>query len=146
MNRHGWYPMKDLDEFLRQQRTHDESRPTAERRESVRPADWTPAVDISESADGYLIEIELTGVNREAIEVTLREGSLIIQGERPVPEEPGRRYHRLERPRGHFLRRFELPENVEAAEIDGEVVEGVLRLSLPRHRNAPAQAARISIR
>lgn len=145
MSRAGWYPMKELENYFR----HHATRPPRESdggRESVTSADWAPAVDISETAETYRIDVELTGVDRESVELSLNDGALLIQGERPVPEEAGRRYHRLERPHGHFQRRFELPDNVEATEITAELSEGMLQLTLPKHRHQPARATKIEIR
>lgn len=145
MSRAGWYPMKDLEHYFRHQAARSAQEPRGER-ESVTSSDWAPAVDISETAEAYRIEVELTGVTRESVDLCLNDGALLIQGERPVPEETGRRFHRLERPHGHFQRRFELPDNVESSEVCAELTDGMLLLTLPKHRRQPARATKIEIR
>lgn len=145
MARVGWYPLKDLEEFFHQQAARP-AQHSHGARESVTSADWTPPVDISETAEAYRLEVELTGISRDDVDLSLNEGVLLIQGERPVPDDSGRRYHRLERPHGHFLRRFELPDTVDAGEITAEFDAGMLVLTLPRHRKQPAKTTQIPIR
>lgn len=146
MSRQGWYPASDLEELIRQHQARTPVSGASGRHESVKNADWLPAVDASETAEAFVIEIELTGVGRDSIDVAVREGALVIQGERPVPDGSGRRYHRMERPRGHFIRRFELPDNVEMSGIDAEYADGMLVLTLPKHRDQPPETTRIQIR
>jgi HSP20 family protein len=79
-------------------------------------ADWTPAVDIAETADEYLINVELTEVSKDDVKISAREGVLTIEGQRKVEQPAGLNYHRLERGHGTFARRFTLPEDVELKE------------------------------
>jgi HSP20 family protein len=71
---------------------------------------WEAPVDIFETGDGLTILIALPGVELDRVQVTLSAGVLIVDGERPLPEEArNARIHRLEIPHGHFQRRIELP-------------------------------------
>jgi HSP20 family protein len=92
-------------------------------------ADWTPASDIYETDSGYLIAIDLPGIDREALEIDVDENRLVVKGTREVTES---RQHRAERPRGRFLRTFSVPASVDQANIGAEYKDGVLQIHLPK--------------
>jgi HSP20 family protein len=92
-------------------------------------ADWTPASDIYETDSGYLIAIDLPGIDREALGIDVDENRLVIKGTREITES---RQHRTERPRGRFLRTFSVPASVDQAKIRAEYKEGVLQIHLPK--------------
>src|SRR5688500_5249108 len=75
---------------------------------------WHPAVDVLESKDSYLIRAELPGMKREDIKVEVKDGTLILTGER-MPEKPaeGVEYRHVERVNAKFWRSFSLPETVK---------------------------------
>lgn len=71
---------------------------------------WEAPIDVFETSDALTILIALPGVELDTISVTLNAGALIVQGERPLPEElQNARILRMEIPYGHFERRIELP-------------------------------------
>jgi HSP20 family protein len=108
-------------------------------------ADWTPAVDIAETADEYLINVELTEVSKDYVKLSARDGVLTIEGQRLVEQPAGLTYHRLERGHGTFARRFTLPEDVEPEGIRAEYREGMLYLHLPRHKEPESKAVHIKV-
>src|SRR5688572_12551224 len=76
---------------------------------------FIPAVDIQEEKDHYTVSADLPGVKPEDIEVTAEKGVLMLRGERKSERrEDAAGYERIERVTGSFLRRFTLPENVQA--------------------------------
>ena len=88
-------------------------------------AEWVPVVDIIEDAKEYLVKAELPGVTRENVHVTVENGRLAIKGERHFEkEEEGKKYHRVERSYGSFLRSFNLPENADAEKVEAEFIGG----------------------
>lgn len=109
-------------------------------------ADWAPAVDIAESEDEYLINVELPEVDKRAVKVTASDGVLSIEGQRPRQEAAGLTYHRLERGHGTFARSFTLPDNVEAGNIRAEHRDGMLFLHLPKHQEPPPKAIQIKVK
>ena len=113
--------------------------------ETMTTADWTPAVDIAETADEYLINVELTEVSKDDVKISARDGVLAIEGQRRVEQPAGLTYHRLERGHGTFARRFTLPEDVEAERIRAEHREGMLYLHLPKHKEPPSKAIHIKV-
>jgi HSP20 family protein len=125
------------------------ARPAAGRpsggRETMTTADWAPAVDIAETADEYLIHVELPEVGKDAVTVTAHEGVLSIEGTRELEQPKGLTYHRVERGHGTFARSFNLPENVEAESIRAEHRDGMLYLHLPKHKEPPPKSIKIEV-
>jgi HSP20 family protein len=98
---------------------------------------WTPAVDVYEDENAFLIKVELPEVSREDVKVNLSENTLSISGERRFENEDRRDgYHRVERSYGQFYRSFALPPNVNAEGISAQYKDGVLRLTLPKKEEA----------
>jgi len=112
---------------------------TAERRARVgedadgeiERADWVPAADVYEDEREYTVVLDLPGIRREALDVSLDEGRLTIRGERAgVAEDVNIR--RNERPAGRFVRSFSLPDAVDRKGIAADYQDGVLQLHLPK--------------
>lgn len=94
---------------------------------------WTPAVDIREEAERYILMADIPGVERKDVEITLKEGVLTISGDRMTEGDDQRdAYRRQERMRGSFLRRFTLPDTVDTDNIGATVKDGVLEVIIPK--------------
>ena len=96
-------------------------------------SDWTPAVDIREEENRYVIHADVPGVNPEDIEVNMEDGVLTIQGQRQtksVEEREG--YKRVECVRGSFSRRFSMPDTADAEGISAKSKNGVLEIVIPK--------------
>ena len=130
-----WNPLQDL--VLLQDRMNRLFEDATQRRNQADPAtrdeferaDWTPASDIYETETGYLIAIDLPGIDRQSLEIDIDDNRLVVKGIRPVAES---RQHRSERPRGKFLRTYSVPGSVDQAKIAAEYKDGVLQISLPK--------------
>jgi HSP20 family protein len=130
-----WNPLQDL--MVLQDRMNRLFEDATQRRnqadagagDEFERADWTPPSDIYETESGYLIAIDLPGIDRNALEIDIDEGRLVVKGTRPVSES---RQHRSERPRGKFLRTYSVPASVDQAKIAAEYKDGVLQISLPK--------------
>jgi len=128
-----WNPLQDL--MVLQDRMNRLFEDATQRRSNTGPddeferADWTPAADIYETESGYLIAMDLPGIDREALEIDVDEGRLVVKGTRTISES---KQHRTERPRGKFLRTFSVPGSVDQAKIGAEYKEGVLNIRLPK--------------
>lgn len=95
---------------------------------------WSPAVDIKEEADRFLITADLPGVDPKDIEITMDNGVLTIKGERQSEaREEKEGYKRVERVSGAFYRRFSLPDTADAERIEAKGKDGVLEVVLPKH-------------
>jgi HSP20 family protein len=94
---------------------------------------FVPALDLSETADGYLVEAALPGVKPEDVEITVENNVLTIKGEaRQEVDEQKRNFHRVERRFGSFQRTIGLPTTVKADAIQASLTNGVLRLEIPK--------------
>ncbi|HKG98111.1 MAG TPA: Hsp20/alpha crystallin family protein [Pyrinomonadaceae bacterium] len=130
-----WNPLQDL--MVLQDRMNRLFEDATQRRtqtgtasgDEFEHADWTPASDIYETDSGYLIAMDLPGIDREALAIDVDDNRLIVKGTREVAETKQRR---AERPRGKFLRTFSVPGSVDQAKIGAEYKDGVLQIRLPR--------------
>lgn len=108
--------------------------------------DWVPSVDIAETSEEFSVKAELPEVKKEDVKVTVESGVLRIEGERKKEkEEKGKRFHRVERSYGSFMRSFALPENVDEAKVLAEFKDGVLSVRLPKTDKARAKAVDVKI-
>lgn len=91
----------------------------------------TPAANIHEDKDGYLLEAEMPGVGKDGLSVTVENGELIILGHRHSDTTRGTLMHRESR--GLDYRRvFELDPSIDTSKVTAKMDQGVLRLHLPK--------------
>lgn len=111
-----------------------------------RQADFAPAVDVHEDAEQLVLRAELPGVKREDIDIQLDANVLTLKGERKLEQEEaeGRRYHRIERSYGTFVRQFQLPTNVDGTKIDAQFADGILTLRIAK--KAELKARKIEVK
>ena len=90
-------------------------------------------VDISEDDKEYLLKADLPEMKKEDVKVTVENDVLSISGERKSEkEQKKKKYHRIERSYGTFLRTFTLPEDTDGKKIAAEFKDGVLKVRLPK--------------
>lgn len=107
-------------------------------------ADWVPAIDIKEQADAYSITADVPGVDPNEIEVHFDNGVLTIKGEKEsTKQETSDEYVRVERSKGSFIRRFNLPDVVDSDAIKAKCNHGVLEITVPKSK--PGGAKKISV-
>lgn len=101
--------------------------------EPRRPAMWTPRTDLVETPEAYRIELDVPGIDRDAIHINFQDDRLTISGERTnaVREENEERV-RVERVFGSFFRSFTLPSTVNAESISAAHENGVLTITVPK--------------
>lgn len=105
--------------------------------ESITVAEWAPAVDVTEDDKEYLITAELPEVKKEDVKVSVEKGVLTISGERKVEkEDKKRKYHRIERAYGTFVRTFTVPEDADVEKIQAEFKDGMLKVHIPKSEKA----------
>jgi HSP20 family protein len=115
--------------------------------ESLATSSWNPAVDIAEHEDQYIVKVELPGVSREDVKVTMEENQLMIRGEKKQEKESkGSNYHRLERSYGSFQRTFALPSNVKGERIEASFKDGVLNIVLPKAEEAKRKEIEVKVK
>lgn len=102
--------------------------------------------DLSETDEGYELQIDLPGLKKGDIEIDLSDGVLTVSGERSDEHEDKRKgYYLSERSYGSVRRSFRVPESVDANRIGAEFRDGVLTLKMPRTEEAQKSARRIEI-
>jgi HSP20 family protein len=141
-----WNPLQDL--MVLQDRMNRLFEDATSRRtqsasdDEFERADWTPAADIYETETGFLVALDLPGINRDALEIDIDDNRLMVKGVRLVDETKTRR---TERPRGKFLRAFAVPASVDQARIGAEYKDGVLQIRLPKRAEQKAQKIEVKI-
>lgn len=116
---------------------------TDEDHSRVVTCDWTPAVDIKEEKDRFVLHADIPGVEPKDIDITMEKGMLTLKGERKLETKEQREgYTRVERSRGTFYRRFSLPDTADAEKISARGSNGVLEIVIPKHeRTQPRRIA-----
>ena len=96
-------------------------------------SDWSPAVDIIEEKDRFVLRADIPGVARNDIEISMEDGILTIAGERQTDKhEEAEGVKRFERVSGRFYRRFTLPETADAEGIAARSANGILEVTIPK--------------
>jgi HSP20 family protein len=113
-------------------------------REMLTTTEWSPSVDIVEDAKEWLVKADLPEMKKEDMKVTVENGVLTMTGERKLEkEEKNKKYHRVERSYGSFLRSFTLPEEVDATKVAAETKDGVLTVHLPKSAKPAPKAVEV---
>lgn len=109
--------------------------------------DLTPAVDIKEQDNSYLISAELPGIDDKDITVELQDDLLTVRGEkRAQREEKDKSYHLTERSYGSFMRSFRLPPDADAGKASATFSKGVLSISVPKSAQAQSKVKKIDVK
>jgi len=94
---------------------------------------WTPRVDLAETPDAYLINLDVPGITKKEIKIDFHEGVLSVSGDRKVEEKSeDKNYVRVERRYGHFYRSFTLPKSIVESKISATLENGVLMITVPK--------------
>lgn len=106
---------------------------------------WTPALDVYQNADNVVAVVELPGLRKDEIEISLHDGVLTIAGERQVATGEDEKAERTERVAGRFRRSITLPTRVDAGKVAASYKEGVLTVTLPKVEEAKPKKIEVSI-
>ena len=97
---------------------------------------WSPALDLYQDKDNVVAVVELPGMKKEDIDISLRDGTLTISGERKSQTSNGEKAERTERYIGRFRRSVTLPTRVDADKISASYRDGILTVTLPKAEEA----------
>jgi HSP20 family protein len=90
-----------------------------------------PVASLIEDGDGYTLQVEMPGVNKEGLEISVENNELTITGRRSLPSVDGTLIHRESRSE-NFRRTFEMDPSINAEKIGAKIEQGVLSLTLPK--------------
>jgi HSP20 family protein len=108
-------------------------------------AEWYPTLDVTETAEEFIVRLEVAGVHKENLDINLTGTLLTITGRRELmPEVSGEKYLRREREIGKFMRTIRLPAPIAEKEVKAVYQDGLLVVHL--RKVAPAVANRIAIK
>lgn len=114
--------------------------------QSLTMAEWSPVVDIIEDDREYLIKAEMPEVSKEDVKITLDNGVVTIRGERKLEqEENNRKYHRIERGYGCFVRSFSLPSDADPGQISADFKDGLLQLRLAKSEDKKPRQIEVKV-
>jgi HSP20 family protein len=128
-----WNPAKELQDMQKRFDAFFGQEFPLSSHEQMARTEWSPAVDIAETPEGYAIHAEIPGVKKEDVRLTLKDGVLNLSGERHFErEEKNKKFHRVERSYGRFERSFTLPLAVDDNKISAAYNNGVLDVMVPK--------------
>ncbi|HET6674580.1 MAG TPA: Hsp20/alpha crystallin family protein [Nitrospiraceae bacterium] len=143
-----WNPWKELEE-VEKRLSAVWGRPPAKTeagKEAMTVAEWAPLVDISEDEKEYVIKADLPDVKKEDVRISVQDDVVSISGERKYEkEEKGKKYHRVERSYGSFMRSFTLPEDADGGKISAEYKDGVLQVHLPKSEKTKPKTIEVKV-
>jgi HSP20 family protein len=132
----GWDPLGDI---LSLQETMNRLLEEALAPERISPhlpaSGWTPAADVHETGDSFVVLMELPGIDQDDVEIAVDGDQVTVKGERR-PRLPARpdRFHRMERSHGPFTRTFVLTQAVDPDHVTAQFRDGLLRIELAKAR------------
>jgi HSP20 family protein len=110
--------------------------------------DFNPREDIKETPDAYIVSMDIPGMDKDKINVEVKNNMLIVSGERnsETKEEQPNQFYRQQRAFGHFYRSMPLPQDAKADNIDAQYKDGVLTVKVPRAKQAKPAAQKIKVK
>lgn len=140
-----WGLLRRFNEDVNQLFSESRNLPVGEDdRSSIVTSNWSPAVDIKEEDERFVLKADIPGVDPKDIDVTMADGVLTIKGERKhESEEEANGYKRVERSYGSFYRRFSLPDTADAERVTAKGKDGVLEVFIPKQEKV--QPRRIAV-
>jgi HSP20 family protein len=103
----------------------------------------TPAASVTEIGDGYMLEIEMPGVKKDGLEISVENNELTIIGRRSLPTVEGTLLHRESRPE-NFRRMFEIDPSIDANKISAKIDQGLVTLTLPKAEHVKPRKITVS--
>ena len=103
----------------------------------------TPPASVTEIGDGYMLEIEMPGVKKDGLEISVENNELTIIGRRSLPAVEGTLIHRESRP-ANFRRVFDLDPSIDANKISAKIDQGLVTLTLPKAEHVKPRKITVS--
>jgi len=107
---------------------------------------WIPAVDIYETKESIVLNVELPGVTKEDISLEVKDSTLTIKGEKKLEKNvKEENFHRMERTYGSFTRAFTLPSTVQQDKVKAKFRDGILEIMLPKAEEARPKQIKVDV-
>jgi HSP20 family protein len=106
---------------------------------------WTPALDLYQTNDDIVAVVELPGMRKDDIEISLHDGMLTISGERKDETPEGEKAGRAERFIGKFRRSISLPTRVDANKVSATYKDGILTVTLPKAEEVKPKQIQVNV-
>lgn len=106
---------------------------------------WAPALDLYQNNENVIAQVELPGMRKEDIEISLHDGTLTISGERQTEPNEGEAAERTERYLGKFRRSITLPTRVDSNKVSATYKDGILTVTLPKAEEAKPKQIKVSV-
>ena len=130
-----WRLFRELEETGRQFDSLFETSlwPVMWRRTPAQEREWSPALEVFEKEDKYVVKAEVPGLKEEDVDISVSDDTLCLKGEKKTEHEvKEEEYHWSERTYGSFLRTIRLPSNVDAEKIEANYENGMVEIILPK--------------
>ena len=102
-----------------------------------------PPDSVTEIGDGYMLEIEMPGVKKDGLEISVENNELTVIGRRSLPAVEGTPIHRESRPE-NFRRMFEIDPSIDADKISAKIDQGLVTLTLPKAEHVKPRKITVS--
>ena len=106
---------------------------------------WTPALDLYQNNDNVVAVVELPGMRKEEIDISLQDGTLTFSGERKTEAGTADKADRSERYVGTFRRSITLPTRVDSDKVSATYKDGILTITLPKSEEAKPKQIEVSV-
>ncbi|MGA2958865.1 MAG: Hsp20/alpha crystallin family protein [Thermodesulfobacteriota bacterium] len=114
--------------------------------EEMAQGSWIPAVDIYETKESIVLNVELPGVTKEDIALEVKDSTLTIKGEKKLEKNvTEENFHRMERSYGSFTRAFTLPSTVQQDKVKAKFRDGILEIMLPKAEEAKPKQIKVDV-
>lgn len=138
-----WQPFERMETLRRQmERIFDDIADTSIERETQ----WHPAIELIDTPDNLLLQVQLPGVERNNIDIQVTRDAVLIAGEYPYPQQSEtNNWLHSEFVYGKFRRLISLPTSIENERVSAEFQNGILRLTLPKTEQARRRIVKLNL-
>lgn len=102
-----------------------------------------PPASVIEARDGYTLELEMPGVTKDELDISVENNELTIVGRRSLPKIEGTLIHHESRPE-NFRRTFELDPSIDGDKISARIEQGLVTLTLPKAEHVTPRKITVS--
>ncbi len=102
--------------------------------EALRTESWqSPLTDIYEDKDNYFLSVQMPGVSKGDIKITVENGNLTLMGRVNFDEKINKNFIMRETVIANYYRKFKINDSIDTEKIEAEIINGILTLTMPKH-------------